>query len=103
MRKSVLLACALILSSSAAFAAPKLEELRGCVTVHPLADGKKCVMLRTPDGNEHALSGRRLPPGGGGAVVLVRGKRGFGSCPLRIIVSGFEVKSWTFTRMLCPR
>jgi|tagenome__1003787_1003787.scaffolds.fasta_scaffold17900204_1 hypothetical protein len=104
MRKSALLASALVLSSTAALAAPALEEMRGCVTVVKTHEGRKCTLLRTPDGNEHLLVGRRLPPAGGGAVVLVRGQRTFGgNCPLRIIVSSFEVRNWNFTRMLCPR
>jgi hypothetical protein len=104
MRKSILLACALIASSSAALAAPRLEEMRGCVTVATTMDGRKCTLLRAEDGNEHLLVGRRLPPAGGGAVVLVRGKRSVGgNCPLRIIVSSFEVRRWTFTRQICPR
>ncbi len=100
MRTLALLTVALVLSGSAALA----DELRGCVTVQKAINGEKCTLLRTTDGNEHLLIGRRLPPGGGGAVVLVRGKQAFGgNCPMRIIVNTFEVTSWNFTRLLCPR
>lgn len=103
MRTVALLACALALSSSAALAAPKLQELRGCVTVEKLTDGRTCTLLRTNDGNHHVLVGRNLPPDGGGAVVLVRGKKADAGCPIRLITTGFAVKSWNFTRMICPR
>jgi hypothetical protein len=103
MRTTVLLVCALAVSSSAALAAPRLEEMRGCVTVRKDLDGRKCTLLRASDGNHHELIGRRLPPPGSGAVVLVRGKHANGKCALRIIVSGFAVKRWNFTRQICPR
>ena len=104
MRTLALLTCALALSSSAALAAPRLQEMRGCVTVVTAINGEKCTLLQTSDGNHHLLIGRRLPPGDGGAVVLVRGRQVIGgNCPMRIIVSTFQVKRWNFTRLLCPR
>ena len=98
MRRLALITCALALSSSAALAA----EMRGCVTEITLSDGRKCILLQTRDGNHHDLVGRNLPPGGGDAVILVRGKRAFGTCPSRLVVSGFQVRSWGPTRVPCP-
>ena len=104
MRTTVLLACALLLSSGAAFAAPK--EVRGCVVLLDQADGKKCLALKVRDGEVFSLTGRNtargLPPPNSGAIVAVTGRVTRGQCPLRVISNNIVVKSWTFTRVPCP-
>jgi hypothetical protein len=100
LKKTALLACALIVSSTT-FASAR--ELRGCVELRNQADGGKCLMLKSTSGEFFALKGTDLPPAFSGSIIAVTGTVKRGGCPLRITSREVAVKKWVLTRANCPR
>jgi hypothetical protein len=101
MRKTALLAGVLVLCAGAAMAKPR--EVRGCVELRDLANGSKCLMIKSRSGEYFALEGWWLPPVSDGTVVAVTGEVSRGGCSHRLIRRKIAVTSWTFTRALCPK
>jgi hypothetical protein len=74
-------------------------RIEGCIKAGVEAG---CIILETPDGHSYSLHGNNIPTLGSGLAASVEGATHDGpdTCQQG---TPFDVSSWEWTRMKCPK